>query len=57
MAQLPLVIELVVQARAQRLGTVIDEVALGITVGGMTADIDGAPGLRIARNAAVGVRL
>ncbi|MNM88499.1 hypothetical protein D3C81_1007180 [compost metagenome] len=39
MAYLPVVTELVVQARAQGLGLVVDEVALGITVGGVAADI------------------
>ncbi|MNG94615.1 hypothetical protein D3C79_536280 [compost metagenome] len=38
-AYLPVFIELVVQARAQRLRLVVDEIALSVAVGGVAADI------------------
>lgn len=54
MAQLPLVVQLVVQARAQRFGAVVDVVALGVAISGLAANIGRAPGQRIAGDAAIG---
>ena len=54
MAQLPGIVELVVQARAQRLRGVVDVVALRVAIGGAAADIHRATGARIAGDTAVG---
>ncbi len=56
MAQLPGFVQLVVQARAQRLGAVVDVVALGVAIGGAAADIGRAavdPGNATVRGAVV----